>query len=323
MCQTPELASEVTLQPLRRAPLDAVIIFCDILIIPQALGMECLMVPGKGPVFPKPLAEPAMLAELNLAPSADTEFDYLFQAITMTVKKMEHQVPLIGFCGAPWTLMAYMVEGGGSKTWSKAKTWLYRNPTESHKLLAAIAALAVDLLVGQWRAGASLLQVFESGGGELPPALFNQFALPYLKRIVDGVRARVPPVAEGGPPVTVFARNAHFALGALCETQYDVIGLDWATPPAAAVKAVAGRKVLQGNMDPCVLYAPPADIVCHTRTMLDEFAGAAADGKLRGLIVNLGHGMLPDMQPEHFCTFIHAAQDESKAIIAAGAEGSC
>jgi len=316
MCQTPELASEVTLQPLRRAPLDAVIIFCDILVIPQALGMECLMVPGKGPVFPKPLAEPSMLAELNLAPDANTEFDYLYQAITMTVKKMEHQVPLIGFCGAPWTLMAYMVEGGGSKTWAKAKTWLYRHPAESHKLLEAIADLAVGLLVGQWRAGASLLQVFESGGGELPPALFEKFALPYLKRIVDGVRARVPSVADGGPPVTVFARNAHFALDALCETQYDVLGLDWATPPKAAVEAVKGRKVLQGNMDPCVLYAPPADIVAHTKSMLQEFAGAAEGGQLKGLIVNLGHGMLPDMDPEHFCTFIHAAQDESKAIIA-------
>lgn len=322
MCQTPEVAKEVTLQPLRRTPLDAVIIFSDILIIPQAMGMECLMVPGKGPTFPSPLTTPDLLPSLTLTPDADSTFKYLFDAITLTVKDMEHKVPLIGFCGAPWTLMAYMVEGGGSKTWSKAKTWLYKHPQEAHALLTAIADIAVHLLVGQWRAGASLLQVFESTAGELTPALFKEFSLPYLKRIAEGVRARVPSVAEGGPPMTVFARNAHFALDDLCDTPYDVLGLDWATPPAHAAAVVAGRKVLQGNLDPCILYAAPERIAAETHSMLEAFQGVMPGGQLRGLICNLGHGMLPDMDPAHFAAFIDAAHEASAGIIAQQTQGA-
>lgn len=315
MCQTPALATEVTLQPLRRYKglLDAVVIFSDILIIPQAMGLEVLMDPGRGPVFPAPLTSPEdMLARLCFEPDVRGKLQYLLDAITLTRRESAgiHAVPVIGFCGAPWTLMAYMIEGGGSKTFEKSKSWLLKYPEASHKLLSAIAKVCTELLVLQWQAGASILQVFESSGGELSPDRFNEFALPYIAEIAAGVRSRVPDVVDGGPPLIIFARGAtHHALEALTATQYDVIGIDWTMDPAdtvARLQRAGSKQALQGNLDPCELFGPADSISRSVVRMVQGFGS-------HPVIANLGHGMLPTHDPEALRCFFSSVHTSSAA----------
>jgi len=247
MCNTPEVAAEITAQPMKRAPIDALVIFSDILIVPQAMGMECKMVPGKGPVFPVPLGLPADLAArdppLSMRPDASACFAPLYAAIKETIRITDNDLPILGFCGGPWTLLSYMAEGGGSKSHSVAKTWLYAHPEAAHRMMAAIADTCVDLLVGQWLAGASALQVFESNAGEVPPGLFRRAVLPHLRRIVKGVRARVPAPTDGGPPMILFARGAQYALEWLDQEEeedarFDVLSLDWTVDPAEGAKRI-------------------------------------------------------------------------------------
>eukprot|EP00124_Ichthyophonus_hoferi_P003927 Ihof_evm6s381 gene=Ihof_evmTU6s381 len=273
MCQTPEVAAEVTIQPVERFPLDAAIIFSDILVIPQAMGMTVEMLEGKGPHFPEPLQTPADCDKLTVNVDVQATLGYVFEAIRITVDRLDGRCPLIGFCGAPWTVMAYMVEGGGSKTFSKAKSWLYRYPEASTQLLQHIANISVDYLVGQVKAGAQMLQVFDSWAGELGPAQFNQFALPMLDFIARSVKDRL--VADGLPlvPMTVFAKGAHYALEDLSRTSYDVVGLDWTMDPAMAIERTGNRVTLQGNMDPCVLYGSPKTIEEETAKMVSGFGG--------------------------------------------------
>lgn len=314
VCRTPELAAEVTLQPLRRFPLDAAIIFSDILVIPQAMGLDVVMVPGKGPHFPEPLDEPGDLDRVagveKSAPDVHEELGYVYEAIALTRRLLDGRVPLIGFAGAPWTLVAYMIEGGGSKQFAKSKRWLYAYPDEAKRLLDATADVVIDHLDAQADAGAQVLQVFDSWAGELGPAQFAEFALPYLTRIADELKQRQPDV-----PLVVFARGAHYALDALADTAYDVIGLDWTVMPAAARHIVGGRAALQGNLDPAALFADPLDIRMHVRAMLEGFA---ASGDLHGLIANLGHGMMPSHDPEHAGAFVRAVQEESERMISGG-----
>ena len=298
LVRSPELAAEVTLQPLERFPLDAAIIFSDILVVPQAMGMTVEMVKGQGPVFPQPLASPADLSRLQ-SPALQDALDYVFEALTLTRRRLAGRVPLIGFCGAPWTLMAYMVEGSGSKTFSHAKSWLYRHPDASHALLQDITDLLIEYLSLQIEAGAQLVQVFDTWAGLLSPDTFDRFCLPYLSRLIDGLKARHPDV-----PATVFARGAHHGLEALAETAYDVIGLDWTIDPVEARRRVAGRAALQGNLDPCVLYASPETIRAEVRAMIQAFGPG-------GHIANLGHGMHPDHDPAHAGVFIEAVQEYS------------
>lgn len=316
VCRTPELATEVTLQPLRRFPLDAAIIFSDILVVPQAMGLEVVMVPEKGPHFPRPLDTPADLqrvAGLGL-PDADVrrELGYVYDAIAMTRRVLGGRVPLIGFAGAPWTLVAYMLEGGGSKQFAKSKRWLYEHPLEAKQLLGITTGVVVEHLAAQADAGAQVLQVFDSWAGELGPLQFAEFALPYLVRIADELKQRLPEV-----PLVVFARGAHYALDALADTRYDVIGLDWTIMPEAARAIVGDRAALQGNLDPAALFAPPMAIRAHVERMLRGFASA---GDLRGVIANLGHGMLPDHDPTHAGAFVGAVQEVSARMIAAESE---
>jgi uroporphyrinogen decarboxylase len=290
VCRTPELATLVTIQPVERYAglLDAAIIFSDILVIPQAMGLEVEMVPGKGPHFPDPLTTPDDLHRLTPSPiDVRQELGYVMDALTMCRKELKGRVPLIGFAGAPWTLMAYMIEGGGSKTLSKAKTWLYRWPEESKQLLERITQIVVDFLCAQVDAGAQMLQVFDSWGGELSPECFATFSLPYLTQIAAQVKAKHPDI-----PMTVFAKGAHYALEDLAATAYNTISLDWTLDPMASRKRVNG-KVLQGNLDPSVLYADEDAIRAHARTMTRAFFT-----EQRGYIANLGHGMYPDMRPE-------------------------
>jgi len=298
MCQTPEAACEVTLQPIDRFPLDASIIFSDILVIPQALGMEVLMKPGDGPVFTDPLKTPSDLEKLETPVNVEEKLGYVFQAINLTRHKLEGRVPLFGFSGAPWTLMSYMIEGGGSKTMSKSKAWLYRYPSESHKLLQILTDVIVDYLIGQAQSGAQLLQVFESHAEYLNADLFQEFAYPYLKQIHDRVREKIP----SDVPMCVFPKGGHFALEKLSQSGYDIIGIDWTVSPEDARAKVGPNITVQGNMDPCALYAPKERLAEIAKEMVQRF------GK-KGYIANLGHGIYPDMDPEHLAAFIDAIHD--------------
>ncbi len=297
--RTPELATEVTLQPLRRFPLDAAIIFSDILVIPQALGLRVEMVKGKGPHFPEPLAGPADLARLA-DPDVRRDLGYVMEALTRTRHALEGRAALIGFCGAPWTLMAYMIEGGGSKTFSASKTWLYRHPEASRSLLDRIAEVCAEFLIAQIDAGAQAVQVFDSWAGLLSPEAFAAFALPPLRAIADRVKAVHPEV-----PCIVFARGAFYALDALADSAYDVIGLDWTMDPREARRIVGTRAALQGNLDPCILYAEPDVIRAEVRRMLEAFGPV-------GHIANLGHGMHPDHDPAHAAVFVEAVHAFSR-----------
>jgi uroporphyrinogen decarboxylase len=302
MCRTPELACEVTVQPLRRFPLDAAIIFSDILVVPQALGLEVEMVKGKGPHFPAPLGGPGDLGRLE-TPDVQRELGYVYEAITLTRRVIGGRAPLIGFSGAPWTLMAYMIEGGGSKNFSNSKAWLYAHPEASHELLQATTDVIVEHLSAQADAGAQALQVFDSWAGTLAPYHFSSFALPYLQQVAERVKARHPDV-----PLIVFARGAHYALAALAETDYDVIGLDWTIIPQAARAIVGDAAALQGNLDPSALYGSPATIRAAVKLMLDGFG-------TQGYIANLGHGMHPDHDPDHAGAFVEAVQELSAELV--------
>jgi uroporphyrinogen decarboxylase len=301
VCRTPDLAAEVTLQPLRRFPLDAAIIFSDILVVPQAMGLEVLMVRGRGPHFPAPIETPDALARLQ-DPDVRATLGYVFDAITLTRRLLEGRVPLLGFCGAPWTLMAYMVEGGGSKGFNRAKGWLYRHPEASHDLLQRLTDALVAFLVGQVDAGAQALQVFDTWAGLLAPEVFATFSLPYLEQIARRVRAERPDV-----PLVVFAKGAHFALPALAGAGYDVVGLDWTMDPREARRQVGPRRALQGNLDPVVLYAEPDVIRREVRQMLEAFGPHPH-------IANLGHGMHPDHDPEHARVFIETVHEVSAEL---------
>jgi len=302
VCRTPELACELTLQPLRRFPLDAAIIFSDILVVPQCLGLEVVMKPAKGPVFPSPLLTPEEVDTRLVVPNVDRDLGYVFSAITLTRHKLEGKVPLIGFAGAPWTLMAYMVEGEGSKTFSKAKKWLFQYPEASHKLLRKVTDCLIEYLKGQAKAGAQLLQVFDSWSGELSPDTFNKFCFPYLKEIGDKLKEAYPEV-----PLIVFAKGSNYALEALSKLSYDVVGTDWTIEPKDARTKVGSKVTLQGNMDPCVLYAEEKVIRTEVEKMLKSFG-------TQNYIANLGHGLHPEHNPEHVGWFIQAIHELSEKM---------
>jgi len=299
--RTPALAAEVTLQPIERFPLDAAIIFSDILVIPQVLGLEVQMVKGKGPHFPDPLAGPKDLSRLR-TPDPKADLDYVLEAISLTRQRLNGRCPLIGFSGAPWTLMAYSIEGGGSKNFSASKRWLHRFPDASHDLLHRITDVVIDYLDAQIDAGAQYVQIFDSWAGLLTPEHFETFALPYLARIAEALAERHPNV-----PRVVFAKGAHYALDALADTAYSVISLDWTMDPAAARATVGDRAALQGNLDPCALYATPEDIRAQVRRMLEGFGP-------NGHVANLGHGMHPDHEPAHAGAFVQAVQEISAEL---------
>lgn len=301
VCRTPELAAEVTLQPIDRFPLDAAIIFSDILVVPQAMGMSVRIVKGDGPTFDEPLQGPDDLQRLA-DPDVRRELGYVFDALSLTRRRLNGRVPLIGFCGAPWTLMAYMIEGGGSKTFSRAKSWLYRHPSAAHELLDRLTDILIEYLVGQIDAGAQAVQVFDSWAGLIGPDDYESFMMPSLRRIGSELAARRPDA-----PRIIFARGAHHALDSLADADFDVIGLDWTIRPSEARRIVGGRAALQGNLDPAVLYAEPSVIREEVRRMLQEFGPT-------GHVANLGHGMNPDHDPERARAFMDAVHEMSEEL---------
>ena len=258
------------------------------------MGMTVEMLDGKGPHFPKPLRSPedGQYVEL-LERDVDVvkELDYVYKAITLTRTKLQGKVPLFGFCGAPWTLLCYMVEGGGSKLFKESKTWLYKYPDASKKLLHKIAVLCTEYLAQQVKAGAQIIQVFDSWAGELSPAAFAEFALPGLTYISATLPVMLRKMGLELVPMVVFAKGAWHALDQLCDSGYQVVGLDWQQDPAAAVKVakrrLEGRICLQGNMDPGVLYGGKPAITKAVEALVEGFWG---DGERKGWIANLGHG---------------------------------
>lgn len=298
VCQTPALACEVTLQPIKRFDLDASIIFSDILVIPQAMGLTVKMVPGTGPVLPEPLKDPSDLARL-IEPNVEKDLKYVGDAITLTRHKLEGKVPLIGFTGAPWTLMSYMIQGGGSSTMTKAREWLYKYPEDSHKLLQLITNVIIDYLVMQAKAGAQLLQVFESHADFLNDELFEKYSYKYLKEISEEVRGRLKKENIPEVPMIAFPKGATMnSLEMLAKSKsYEVLGLDWTVDSTEARKRFGPDITLQGNLDPCALYASEKEITERARAMVTKF------GKTR-YIANLGHGIQPDTPIKSVAAFI-------------------
>lgn len=244
------------MQPLRRFPLDASIIFSDILVIPQALGMTVEMCPGKGPVFPQPLVDPADLAKLNATGAVD-RLTYVGDAITMMRHKLNGLVPLIGFTGAPWTLMGYMIEGGGSKTMSKAKAWLTDYPAASEQLLQMLTDTIVDYFEMQVKAGAQMLQIFESSADYISKEEFGRVSLPYCRAIRVGLLERLRTQGIEPVPMVMYAKGGGHSLREQADLGYEVVGLDWTVDPVEARRIVGDNVTLQGNLDPQDLYKTP------------------------------------------------------------------
>src|SRR5690606_19170773 len=259
MVKTPELAAEVTIQPVDILGVDAAIIFSDILVIPEAMGLPYEMEEGRGPVFPQTIRTPQDLQKLRVAPA--DELRYVTDAIRLTKKELNGRVPLIGFAGAPWTIFSYMVEGTGSKTFSAARKVLYTEPSFAHQVLDMITESTINYLRAQVEAGADIIQIFDSWAGILGPEQYSTFSLPYISRICEAIT---------DVPKIVFAKGAFYALTEMNQMPCDVVGLDWNMNIAESRRQLSG-KVLQGNLDPCALYGSFDDVRKATRKMLDAF----------------------------------------------------
>ena len=291
LVRTPDLAAEVTVQPVDILGVDAAIIFSDILVIPEAMGLPYELIEKKGPFFPKTITSAADIEALIQGEDAASELGYVYDAIKRTKEMLANRVPLIGFSGAPWTLLAYMIEGQGSKTFSKSKAFLYRNPKEAHQLLDKITTSTIAYLKGKISAGVDVVQVFDSWAGLLNKSLYKEFCMPYLKRIVDAVDE---------VPVIVFAKGAYFAVEDLMTLNPDILGLDWTYEASEFRNRFGNDQVVQGNLDPCVLYAPVQDIEQKTKEMIKTFNGRH--------ICNLGHGVYPDTPLEGVRAFLNTVK---------------
>ncbi len=290
LATTPELAAEVTIQPVDLLGVDAAIIFSDILVVPEAMGLPYEMEEKRGPVFPKVVKSMADIDQLRIAdPEAD--LGYVLNAIRIVKKELNGRVPLIGFAGAPFTIFCYMTEGKGSKTFSVAKKALYADPEFSHKLLQKITDSTILYLKAQIAAGANLVQIFDSWAGILSPTQYREYSLPYIKQICDAITE---------VPVTVFAKGAFFARKEIGELSCEVVGLDW-NMDIEESRQLIPTKTLQGNLDPCVLYSSFNQIEKEVRKMLDAFGN-------QRYIANLGHGVYPDTDPDKVRCFINAVK---------------
>ena len=289
---TPDLVAEVTIQPVDELGVDAAIIFSDILVIPEAMGLPYEMVESKGPRFPKVLRNQQDIDQLISGEQAVEKLDYVFEGVQKTIQRLDSRVPLIGFSGSPFTLLCYMIEGQGSKTFSKAKSFMYRHPDWAHLLLQKLTDTIIVYLNAKVSHGVDVVQLFDSWAGVLDEITYRTFAIPYLQQIVDEVQQRVP--------VIIFSKGAWFSLKDINAIGSKAIGIDWNTSGAFAREVCGPDKVLQGNLDPCVLYATPEYIEMRTKQMLKEFG--------RKHIVNLGHGVYPDTPLDGVKTFINTVQ---------------
>jgi uroporphyrinogen decarboxylase len=294
LCQTPELACEVTLQPLRRYELDAAILFSDILTIPDAMGLGLSFGVGEGPRFAKTIQHQRDVDALPI-PDPEGELRYVMDAVRTIKKALAQEVPLIGFSGSPWTLATYMVEGGSSKQFSQIKQMLYREPKLLHGLLDKLATSVTQYLNGQIAAGADALMIFDTWGGVLSHQDYQQFSLQYMTQIIQGLHRNY----EGKTiPVTLFTKGGGQWLEAIASSGCDAIGLDWTTNIANARQQIGDRVALQGNMDPAVLYGNDELVTSKVRDILSQY------GHGTGHVFNLGHGITPDIAPERVKTFV-------------------
>jgi uroporphyrinogen decarboxylase len=302
LCQTPELACEVTLQPLRRFPLDAAILFSDILTVPDAMGLELYFEEGEGPKFKHPIRRAADIEALPI-PDPEGDLGYVMDAVRLIRRELDGQVPLIGFAGSPWTLATYMIEGGASKNFSRIKGMLYDQPELLHRLLNTVAQAVTAYLNAQVRAGAQALMIFDTWGGVLSPEAYAQFSLAYAKRILEGLQRE----HEGRRvPVIFFTKGGGQWLEPMAEVGFDALGVDWTLDVGDARRRVGHKVALQGNIDPSVLYAAPEVIRSEVKRILGSF------GAGEGHIFNLGHGIHPEVDPERARVLVEAVHSLSR-----------
>lgn len=292
-CRTPELATEITVMPIHQVGTDAAILFCDILVIPQAMNIEVEMKPGLGPWLPNPIRTQADVDQV-IVPDIEETLGYVMDAIKMTKQELNNEVPLIGFAGSPWTIMCYAVQGQGSKNFDKAKKFCFSNPVAAHQLLQKITDTTIAYLKAKVAAGVDAVQIFDSWGGMLGPVDYQEFSWKYIQQIIDALKDEIP--------VIVFGKGCWFALNEMANSGATALGVDWTCSPKNARYLSGGKITLQGNFDPSRLYSPPAEIKKMVHQMIDEF------GKDR-YIVNLGHGILPDIPVENAKAFVDAVKE--------------
>ncbi|NJN34188.1 MAG: uroporphyrinogen decarboxylase [Saprospiraceae bacterium] len=287
-CQNPDLATEITLQPVNQVGVDAAIIFSDILVVPQAMGLTVELIENKGPFLPEPINDIRDLDRLTM-PDVDEKLGYVFNALRQTKRELARRVPLIGFAGAPWTLLCYMVEGKGSKTFDKPKSFCYTQPQAAHRLLQMLTDVTITYLKKQVEAGADTVQIFDSWAGLLSPEDFDTFSLPYIEQIVAALKNDCPTI--------IFAKGAWFALEKMSKTGALGLGLDWCVTPQYAHAQTQNRVTLQGNFDPARLLGSISDIKKGVRQMIDGFGTSR-------YVANLGHGILPNVPVDHARAFV-------------------
>jgi uroporphyrinogen decarboxylase len=293
LVETPEFAAEVTIQPVDLLEVDAAIIFSDILVVPEAMGLEYQMLEAKGPWFENTIRSVEGLK------FAETDFDvedrlgYVLEAIKLTNKELNGRVPLIGFAGAPWTIFCYMVEGHGSKTFSESRKLLYTNPTLAHELLSRITEVTIKYLKAQVKAGVHMLQLFDSWAGILGTEQYAEFGMRYIDKIATAISE---------VPLTLFSKGAISSIEALAKLDCNTIGLDWNMDLMKIRDQIGESRTLQGNLDPCALYASHKEVELSTNNLLDSF-------RSKRHIVNLGHGVYPDIDPEKVKTFIKTVKN--------------
>jgi uroporphyrinogen decarboxylase len=290
-CQKPELVSEITTMPIWQVGTDAAILFSDILVVPEALGLEVQMVPGVGPLLPNTINSLEEAEALEI-PDVHEALGYVMEGIKQTRMDLKGEVPLIGFAGAPFTILCYMVQGKGSKDFSQAKSFCFNNPKAAHILLQKITDITILYMEAQIKAGAQAFQLFDSWAGLLSKDAFMEFAYPYIKQIMD--KCTVPNI--------IFAKGAWYALKEMADLNVKGVGIDWACSPSFAREQVGDNITLQGNFDPSMLHAPIPKIIDETKRMLDRFGHSRH-------IVNLGHGILPNVPVEHAKAFINTVKE--------------
>jgi uroporphyrinogen decarboxylase len=293
LVETPALAAEVTIQPVDLLDVDAAILFSDILVVPDAMGLTYEMIEQRGPYFPKTIRSRAELSLLDKNPDVADRLSYVFEAIRLTKEGLHNRVPLIGFAGAPWTIFCYMVEGKGSKTFSESRKLLYTDPVLAHELLSRITDFTIEYMKEQQRAGVDALQLFDSWAGILGREQYETFGLSYIRKIAQ---------AFEGFPFTVFSKGAIASLPDISEIPCTTIGLDWNMDIRETRRLVGENKTLQGNLDPCLLYADAKTIQVEVNKLLDSFESPRH-------IVNLGHGVYPDIDPEKVKVLIKTVKE--------------
>ncbi|MGD1998501.1 MAG: uroporphyrinogen decarboxylase [Flavobacteriaceae bacterium] len=291
-CRTPELVADITIMPIDQVGTDAAILFSDILVVPQAMGVEVEMKDNVGPWLPNPVRTLSDVEKVEV-PDVEERLNYVMEGIEQTLSGLENRVPLIGFAGAPWTILCYMVQGQGSKNFDKAKAFCFEQPEAAHKLLDKITQTTIAYLKAKVRAGVHVVQLFDSWGGMLGPEDFNTFSWNYSQQIVDALSEEVP--------VIMFAKGCWFALQDMAKSSASALGIDWTCSARNARYLTGGQITLQGNFDPTRLLSPISEIELHVKKMIDAFG-------TQNYIANLGHGILPNVPVAHAQAFVNAVK---------------